>query len=194
MYYCNLCNYETYDKSNLNHHNKTQKHIHNNIIYQKKLNDEKIKNIIENELINQKESEIIILKEKLLRTEIERDLLIKEKEFLLKERESYFTNKIKENKKNYKIKEKIPATLKNKLWRKHFSTDIVGKCLCCDVESISIKNFDCGHIISEKNGGNVSLNNMKPICRLCNSSMSTMNMDEFIKKYEFDSNLNNPKN
>ena len=44
------------------------------------------------------------------------------------------------------------------------------------------------------NGGNVSLNNLKPICRLCNSSMSTMNMNEFIKKYELDSNLNNPKN
>ncbi len=59
------------------------------------------------------------------------------------------------------------------------------------MENISVKNFDCGHIISEKNGGIVSLDNLKPICRLCNSSMSTNNMDDFIKKYGFDKNIEN---
>ncbi len=62
------------------------------------------------------------------------------------------------------------------------------------MENISVKNFDCGHIISEKNGGIVSLDNLKPICRLCNSSMSTNNMDDFIKKYGFDKNIKNIEN
>ena len=85
--------------------------------------------------------------------------------------------------KEKKTKEKIPATVKNTLWRKYFNDNMDAKCQCCLSESISIKNFDCGHIISEKNGGSVSIDNLKPICRLCNSSMSTMNMQEFINKY-----------
>lgn len=82
-----------------------------------------------------------------------------------------------------KTKEKIPATVKNSLWRTYFKENIVGICQCCKKEQISVKNFDCGHIISEKNGGSVSIDNLKPICRLCNSSMGTMNMQEFINKY-----------
>ena len=45
-------------------------------------------------------------------------------------------------------------------------------------------DFHCGHIISEFNGGNLDVENLKPICQPCNSSMKTMNMDEFIKKYK----------
>jgi 5-methylcytosine-specific restriction endonuclease McrA len=41
--------------------------------------------------------------------------------------------------------------------------------------------FECGHVISEFNGGTNKLNNLKPICVSCNSSMGTQNMDEFIK-------------
>ena len=36
MYICNLCNYETSSKSNINLHNKTKKHIINKDIYDKK--------------------------------------------------------------------------------------------------------------------------------------------------------------
>lgn len=80
-------------------------------------------------------------------------------------------------------KEKIPATLKNILWHKYFDTSITGLCQCCKVEIISKAIFDAGHIISEKNGGKVILDNLKPICKLCNSSMGKTNMDEFMKKY-----------
>jgi 5-methylcytosine-specific restriction endonuclease McrA len=41
-------------------------------------------------------------------------------------------------------------------------------------------NFVVGHIVSIKNGGETSLENLLPICTLCNSSMGTMNMDDFI--------------
>ena len=80
-------------------------------------------------------------------------------------------------------KEKIPATLKNILWHKYFDTSITGICQCCKVEIISKAIFDAGHVISEKNGGQVVLDNLKPICKLCNSSMGKTNMDEFMKKY-----------
>ena len=80
-------------------------------------------------------------------------------------------------------KEKIPATLKNILWHKYFETSLTGMCQCCKVETISKAIFDAGHIISEKNGGKVVLDNLKPICKLCNSSMGRTNMDDFMKKY-----------
>jgi hypothetical protein len=80
-------------------------------------------------------------------------------------------------------KEKIPATLKNILWHKYFETSLTGLCQCCKVENISKAIFDAGHIISEANGGKVVLDNLKPICKLCNSSMGKTNMDDFMKKY-----------
>ena len=88
--------------------------------------------------------------------------------------------------KTYKKKSVIPAVIKNSLWQKYFNESTTGKCCSCNIENISRGNFDCGHIISEHNGGLVTIDNLKPICRLCNSSMSTMNMDEFIKKYGLD--------
>lgn len=88
--------------------------------------------------------------------------------------------------KKKKTKEKIPASVKNTLWSKHFDNSIQGNCQCCKTELISKNNFDCGHIISEKNDGKVHLDNLKPICRSCNSSMGTTNMNDFMTKYGFD--------
>ena len=89
-------------------------------------------------------------------------------------------------KKERKTKEKIPASVKNTLWSLHFSNSLQGNCQCCKTEIISKNNFDCGHIISEKEGGKVELDNLKPICRSCNSSMGITNMNDYMKKYGFD--------
>jgi 5-methylcytosine-specific restriction endonuclease McrA len=89
-------------------------------------------------------------------------------------------------KKEKKTKEKIPASVKNTLWSINFDNSIQGNCQCCKTEVISKNNFDCGHIISEKNGGKVHLDNLKLICRSCNSSMGTTNMNDFMTKYGFD--------
>jgi hypothetical protein len=58
--------------------------------------------------------------------------------------------------------------------------------MCRKTEPIKRANFDCGHIIAEKNGDTLELNNLRPICKHCNTSMSTENMDDFMKKYGFD--------
>ncbi len=88
--------------------------------------------------------------------------------------------------KNKKKKETIPISVKNTLWNIYFQNNLTGTCQCCRHEAISKNNFDCGHILSEKDGGQVSLDNLRPICRSCNSSMGTLNMDVFMKKYGFD--------
>lgn len=59
------------------------------------------------------------------------------------------------------------------------------KCLCCDNVSITQHNFHCGHIVAECNGGTLDINNLLPICNVCNSSMGSMNMNEFKTMYGF---------
>ena len=90
--------------------------------------------------------------------------------------------KIDKPKKNKK--KTIPLALKRNVWNKHIGESI-GKalCQCCKLTEITQLNFSCGHIISEFNNGEVKLNNLKPICVSCNSSMGTKNMDEFILEF-----------
>ena len=87
--------------------------------------------------------------------------------------------------KNDKPKKKlIPLSLKRTVWNKYIGITIGQTvCLCCKLTDISQMSFACGHIISEYNGGEIKLDNLKPICMSCNSSMGTQNMDDFIEEY-----------
>lgn len=76
----------------------------------------------------------------------------------------------------------IPKPLKNSVWDKYIGKECgVGNCYSCQ-ENIDSKYFECGHVISESDGGDLSIENLRPICSLCNKSMGTMNMNEFINK------------
>ena len=87
--------------------------------------------------------------------------------------------------KKYK-KKPIPPPLKRNVWHKYIGEDIgKAKCLCCKLADITQMSFHCGHIIAESKGGELSVNNLKPICQSCNSSMGTQNMDKYIEKYGF---------
>lgn len=82
----------------------------------------------------------------------------------------------------------IPQTVRNSVWLKYMGEVHTGKCYCCKLELISKGVFECGHVISDKKGGKITLDNLRPICSLCNKSMGTKNMDEFMKEYYNDSN------
>ena len=85
-----------------------------------------------------------------------------------------------------KKKKPIPVALKRKVWAKWMGEDTgKAKCLCCKLTDITQLNFHCGHIIAEAAGGELKVDNLKPICQSCNSSMGMTNMDEFISKYGF---------
>lgn len=73
---------------------------------------------------------------------------------------------------------KIPQSLRIKVWTSEFQEESQGKCVVCS-SKISLYNFDCGHVISRKNGGLTNISNLKPICRVCNLSMSAQDMNEF---------------
>lgn len=81
-------------------------------------------------------------------------------------------------------KQQIPKHIKTIIWNTYIGEDIMKhKCLCCKRVNIRITEFDAGHIISEKDGGTLEINNLRPICSACNHSMGSMNMIEYIKKY-----------
>ncbi len=85
-----------------------------------------------------------------------------------------------------KEKDKIPKPLRAKVWAQYIGEKIgSARCFCCELTEITMMNFHCGHVIAEHNGGEVNLDNLRPVCQSCNSSMGTMNMFEFIEKYGF---------
>tara|TARA_B000000475_G_scaffold164112_1_gene132040 strand:- start:130 stop:1197 length:1068 start_codon:yes stop_codon:yes gene_type:complete len=81
-------------------------------------------------------------------------------------------------------KKNIPKKLKIDIWNHYIGNNIrTCKCLCCNITDISIENFHAGHIISEKNNGLTTINNLLPICSGCNLSMNSKNMEQFINQY-----------
>lgn len=90
-----------------------------------------------------------------------------------------------------KRKVKIPAAVRKIVWNTYIGKDKnVGKCLCCDAEDISYNNFECGHIINDHDGGEVNIENLRPICGHCNKSIGSKNMDQFMTLYKI-KKLNN---
>jgi hypothetical protein len=86
-------------------------------------------------------------------------------------------------------KKPIPDSLKNAVWNHYIGeANGTGNCQCCKTAMISHANFACGHIISEKMGGQTELGNLKPICTKCNSSMGTRDMKEYEEQCKFDMN------
>lgn len=81
----------------------------------------------------------------------------------------------------------IPKVIKQLVWNTYIGEhNGNGLCQCCNTATISQMNFHCGHIVSEFDGGKITVDNLKPICPLCNSSMGTQNMDEFIENHGLD--------
>lgn len=80
-------------------------------------------------------------------------------------------------------KEVICKTVRNVLWYIHFGDVRTAKCKCCLVEDISISCYNVGHVIAEANSGKTSMENLLPMCMLCNTSIGKQNVNDFIKKW-----------
>jgi hypothetical protein len=75
----------------------------------------------------------------------------------------------------------IPKQLRGVVWRNYF-TSIDHECpLCTNI--ISLDDFECGHIVSVKNGGSNHSTNLMPICGKCNKSMSSTNLYDYVQQY-----------
>lgn len=85
--------------------------------------------------------------------------------------------------KKYK-KKKIPKSLRDKCWNTYVGeTHSQCYCICCGSNIIKMQQYECGHIISEKDGGKINIENLMPICSTCNKSMGAQNMEIYIEEY-----------
>ena len=74
-------------------------------------------------------------------------------------------------------KANISKILKIAVWE-NYTNKYKIKCpidICRNI--ITALNFDCGHIMSERNGGKLELDNLRPICHQCNCSMGSKNWE-----------------
>lgn len=86
----------------------------------------------------------------------------------------------------------ISKALRAKVWTSNINKMYEVNCICCNSNVINAHNYECGHIISDYNGGSVELSNLLPICSLCNKSMGKTNMDQFVLR-DFPENIENFK-
>lgn len=83
-------------------------------------------------------------------------------------------------------KKTIPAPLRNMVWDGNIGRTVgESVCLCCEKTVILQRDFHCGHIIAEVEGGKTVYENLLPICKVCNTSMGKKNMRVFKKEYGF---------
>jgi hypothetical protein len=83
-------------------------------------------------------------------------------------------------------KQKITKGVRVHVWNTYIGQHISQhRCLCCKKTIIDNTQFEVGHVISEKDGGTLEMSNLRPICMVCNRSMGTENMIEYIKKYGY---------
>lgn len=83
-----------------------------------------------------------------------------------------------------KSKKTIPLVIKRKVWHERIGKERgTALCPCCSITEIEQMTFSCGHMVSEFNGGQIHVDNLIPMCASCNSSMGTMNYDEFKRRY-----------
>lgn len=87
----------------------------------------------------------------------------------------------------YKYRKRtIPKTLKINIWNFYIGKEVgIAYCMCCQECEIIQGHFEAGHVVSERYGGHTTIENLRPICSLCNKSMGAQNMLEFMKEYGY---------
>lgn len=87
----------------------------------------------------------------------------------------------------FTMSKKISESLRNAVWLRYIGKEKgMHDCFCCNLQPIDRGNYECGHIISRKNGGETTLQNLRPICGKCNKSMGIEHMEDFMKQNGFE--------
>jgi hypothetical protein len=74
------------------------------------------------------------------------------------------------------VKKKIPKALRIAVWNRYMGGNArKGLCPICRDRELRIEDFHCGHDLAEAKGGGMNVDNLFPICALCNQSMGTKN-------------------
>jgi hypothetical protein len=82
------------------------------------------------------------------------------------------TFRMAQPKKQGMAKAKIPAALREEVWRHWMGEAFKAKCcVTWCTNQITAFDFAVGHNVPESKGGSLTLSNLRPICSRCNSSM-----------------------
>ena len=88
-------------------------------------------------------------------------------------------------KRRYIVKKRrrpIPKAKRRAIWVKHIGSHIfTTNCPSCGSNPIDPFIFEAGHIIAHSKGGADTIDNLIPICAMCNRDMGTCDMREFMK-------------
>jgi len=77
----------------------------------------------------------------------------------------------------------LSKVIRQLVWNKYIGErNGTGKCWCCRGKTISAFEFEAGHVVSRAHGGEDTVDNLRPICSLCNKSMGKENMFEYQKR------------
>lgn len=79
-----------------------------------------------------------------------------------------------------KARSRIPANLRNDVWKKYFKDNETGVCYCCGKVVLSI-GWHCSHVIAVAKNGKDEISNLRVCCPKCNLSMGNQNMYTYIK-------------
>ena len=77
-----------------------------------------------------------------------------------------------------KKKDTIPSLMRTQVWNRWIGIE-KGQVRCpyCQINYITPFSFECGHVLAEAKGGEVSVENLRAICSECNRKMSTQPID-----------------
>lgn len=73
----------------------------------------------------------------------------------------------------------IPKILKELVWTTYIGDKLRCMCPICGIKEITAFAFECAHVNAEACGGKTVLENLRSICKSCNSSMGIKNMKKF---------------
>lgn len=77
----------------------------------------------------------------------------------------------------------LPKGLRISVWNKR-NDPLKDQALCfvCE-QKINKDDYECGHIVSKKLGGSDNIDNLEPICKMCNVSMGIQNLLNYKQMY-----------
>ena len=82
-----------------------------------------------------------------------------------------------------KKRKQLSKCIRREVWNRYIGEEKgTHLCFCCDITIMSQFLFEVGHVISVHDNGDLTIENLRPICSLCNKSMGTRNMVEFIRE------------
>jgi len=81
---------------------------------------------------------------------------------------------------------KISNKLRRRVWKKRNPNLTSGNCFVCN-KSVDDEEFQCGHIKAHFYGGDITIDNLEPICGSCNRDMGIENLNDY-KDREYPNN------